>query len=203
MKVIPMGDRPQYAYFRTLANPHASVTAELDISRFYRRIKELDYPFFLTLLHCAAGAANAVAELRRRIWKDQVVEFACCPTSHTLALPDGNYCYCNLDPSMPLEDFLPYAMQQTEKALAAPSLSDGEEALSYLFITSLPWLHFTALNLPTAGAEDSNPRISFGQYLHSGEKLLLPVSLQTHHGLVDGIHMSRFFAELETRLNAI
>ena len=54
-------------------------------------LEEVDYQ------QAAVRAANGVPELRRRIRGDQVVEYDRCPSSHTVALPDGTYCYCRLE----------------------------------------------------------------------------------------------------------
>lgn len=54
-------------------------------------------------------------ELRQRIVDNGIVEFERCPTSYTVALEDGTYCYCRLDTDMPFEDFLPYAAELQKK----------------------------------------------------------------------------------------
>ncbi len=203
MRIIDMTQSPrrgQYEYFRTLQNPHVSLTANCDITHLYQVTKERGYPFFLTLLHCVIGAANAVEEFRRRIRGQEVVEYENCISSHTVALPDGGYCYCELDCSRPLEEFLPYAQREVERSKENASLEDGEEAGRLYFVTSVPWVSFTSIHLPVAGADDSNPRITFGKYFRQEGKLLLPLGLQLHHGLVDGAHIARFFEEFARRM---
>ncbi len=203
MKTVDFGNSPrkgQYEYFRTLENPHASLTVNCDITHLYETVKERGYPFFLTLLHCVIGAANAVPEFRQRIRGEEVVEYENCLSSHTVALEKGGYCYCQLDCSKPLEEFLPYAQEAVELAKQARSLEDGEDGDKLYFVTSVPWVSFTGLHLPTANRDDSNPRISFGKYFTQGEKVLLPLAIQIHHGLIDGSHLGQFFAALEERL---
>lgn len=194
------GRQKQYEYFLSLQNPHVSLTVNCDISRLMQVTKEQNFPFFLTLLHCVIGAANAVPELRQRIRGQEVVEYENCLSSHTVSLPDGGYCYCELDCSKPLEEFLPYAQEAVERAKTAASLDDGEDSGRLFFVTCVPWLSFTSLHLPTADAKDSNPRISFGKYFEQEGKTLLPVQLQVHHGLVDGIHIARFYQGIEERI---
>lgn len=193
----------QYEYFCSLPSPHVALTAQCDITKLMEKVRKNGWPFFLTLLYCAVNAANAVPELRRRIREQQVVEFERCLSSHTVALPDGSYCYCELDCHGPFADFLPYARRQVELAKEKNSLDDGGDADRLFFVTCLPWLSFTAIQLPTAGAQDSNPRLTFGKYEPQGDRLLLPVSLMVHHGLVDGIHIARFFAEFDKQMEAL
>ena len=191
--------RSQYEYFRTFVDPYASITVNCDITHLRRVTQERGLPFFLTVLHCAINAANDVPELRRRIRGDTAVEYSQCDSSHTVALPDGSYCYCRLNCRQPFARFLPYAQAEVERAKAAPCIDDGEDGDSLLFVSSLPWLSFTGLSLPLPQPADSNPRITFGRFFSQDERVLLPVNLTVHHALADGLHVARFFAELERR----
>lgn len=191
--------RAHFDYFRAMANPYLSVTANCDITTLREKTVRDALPFFLSLLHCAIGAANAVPELRRRIRGEEAVEYECCDSSHTVALPDGSYCYCRLNCAKPFSEFLPYAQAEIERAKAAPDIDDGADGDSLFFVSSLPWISFTGLSLPTPSPADSNPRITFGKFFPQGERILLPVNLTVHHALVDGLHAARFFEELACR----
>ncbi len=191
--------RAHFDYFRTMAHPYVGVTANCDITPLREKTVREGLPFFLSLLYCAVNAANEICELRRRIRGDATVEYACCDSSHTVALPDGSYCYCRLDCAKPFDIFLPYAQAEAERVKSAPDIDDGEDGEQLFFISSLPWISFTGLTLPTPCPADSNPRITFGRFFPQEGKLLLPVNLTAHHALVDGLHIARFFAALERR----
>lgn len=107
--------------------------------------RERGTSFFLAMLYAAVRAANGVPELRQRIRGDQVVEYDRCPSSHTVALPDGTYCYCSLEVDRPFREFLPYAAAEQERVKAAPTLEDGEDGESLFFVSCVPWLSYTAL----------------------------------------------------------
>ncbi|MBO5502676.1 MAG: hypothetical protein J6A48_11710, partial [Clostridia bacterium] len=79
---------------------------------------------------------------------------------------------------------------------------DAADAESMFFVSSLPWLHYTCLSEPTGS--DSNPRFSWGRYEadHQG-RLMMPLSVTAHHGLVDGIHIARFYQQLEKQFQRI
>lgn len=192
--------RAQFDYFRTMASPYVSVTAPCDITPLRAAVKERGLPFFLTLLHTAIGAANDVPELRRRIKGDRVAEYDRCLSSHTVALENGAYCYCTLDCAKPLEEFLPYAQQQVAQAVRAPEMDDGEDPDELYFVSSLPWLSFTALSLPVPNPADSNVRITFGKFYEQDGKILLPLNLTAHHALADGIHIARFYEAFDRRV---
>lgn len=185
--------RGQFEYFRGFADPYVGVTANCDITELRRVCKERGYPFFLSALYCAVNAANAVPELRRRICGETVVEYERCISSHTVALDNGSYCYCELDCGKPFAEFLPYALTRVAEAKSAPTCEDGANVEELFFVSSLPWVSFTGIRLPPACPADSNPRITFGKYFLQAERVLLPVDLTVNHALADGLHIARFF----------
>lgn len=194
MKIIDMEKDPRgehFAYFRNFINPNVGLTVPCDITPLYGK-----KPFFLHLLYCAIQAANSVPELRRRIIDDQVVEYESCLSSHTVALPDDTYCYCELDCSMDFKTFLPYAEEQVRKAKERASIEE-HDPVRLFFVSSVPWVSFTGLSLPVPNPPGSNPQITFGKAYWQEGKYLLPLSLTVHHGLCDGVHMAKFFQTFE------
>lgn len=193
-RVVDMEHEPrrrQYEYFRDYANPYASLTAQCDITAL-RGVK----PFFLTILYCAVNAANAVPELRRRIKDGQVVEYDKCLSSHTVALPDETYCYCELDCSMPYADFIPYALERVEAAKMTRLFSDADPESLY-FVSCVPWVSFTNIGHPLPMPADSMPRITFGKAYERDGRYWLPVDLTVNHALADGVHIGKFFQKLD------
>ena len=194
--------RAHFEYFSAMANPYMGLTVELELGGFRSAMKRRGAPFFLSFLWCVTRAANSVPELRRRIAPDgSVVEFARCRSSHTLALDDGTYCYCELDAAAPLDEYIPYARREQERARAAASLSDGD-GLDLLFISSLPWLSYAALVQPTPAPADSNPRITWGRVFERGGREYIPLTVLCNHALVDGLHLAQFFDALRRELDS-
>lgn len=194
--------REHFAYFNTLAYPYVGLTVNVDITACLARIKREGLPFFLTVCYCASRAANAVPALRQRILNGEVVQFDRCRTSHTVALEDGTFCYCTLeDDTLPLEVYLRRGRQAQAEAKVRRSIQeDPEEVLDKLFISSLPWVSYTALIQPVPQPADSHPRISWGKYFLQEGRTLLPVSILCHHALVDGLHLAAFYRALDLEL---
>ncbi len=192
--------RAHFEYFSAMADPYAGVTAEVDVTRFLAACKGTGTPFFLSFLYCAGRAANAVPQLRQRIVDGRPVEFGMCDTSHTVMRADGTYSYCRLNCMQPFAGYLPAAQALQEEARVRGGLDDGEDALSLLFISTLPWVRYTDLRQPVPNPADSNPRITWGKYVTEGERTVMPVTLLVNHALVDGAHMGQFFQALEEEL---
>lgn len=192
--------RAHFSYFSAMANPYVGVTVEVDITDFLARCHEKGYPFFLSFVHAVGQAANDVPQLRQRIIDGGIAEFDSCDTSHSVMCADGTYAYCRLDCRGSLEDFLPEAKKLHEQARLLPTLDDGEDGVGLLFLSSLPWISYTALVQPTPTPADSNPRITWGKYFTRDGRTLLPVTLLANHALVDGLHMAAFYEALSAHL---
>ena len=196
--------RAHFAYFSSLSYPYVGVTVNVDVTALVRRCRAEGWSFYLTFLHAAALAADGVPELRRRIHQGGIVEYDECPTSHVELLADGTYCYCTLRHHMPFSEYLPRAERQRALSREAASIEEDEDAEGMYFISTLPWLRYTALIQPVAGGEESNPRITWGRYeADAAGRLQLPVSLLVHHALADGVHIAAFYANLNKEIGTI
>lgn len=69
-------------------------------------------------------------------------------------------------------------------------------------ISMIPWVHFTGfqLNLPK-GYHYFLPIFTMGQFYSKKKHILIPISIQVHHAVCDGFHVSRFLNELQEAIN--
>ncbi|MDD6871969.1 MAG: CatA-like O-acetyltransferase [Clostridiales bacterium] len=195
--------RAHFEYFSAMADPYVGVTAEVELHGLPNLCRAANAPFFLSFLYAAARAVNAVPELRQRIVEGAPVEFERCDTSHTVMRPDGTYGYCRVSCAASFEDYLPEAIRRHERAKAETGLDDGEDALSLIFVSTLPWLYYTDLRQPTPRPADSNPRVTWGKYRVQNGAATMPVTLLAHHALVDGVHIARFYEELNAQIERL
>lgn len=196
--------KKHFEYFSGLAYPYVGVTVNVDITELIHFIKEQRLPFFLTMCYCVSTAANQIPEFRQRILNNQIIEYDHCQTSHTVALDNGTYCYCQLDSCYSFEEYIPYAVKEQEKAKQTPSIEESEEdILDKIFISTVPWISYTSLINPVPSPADSNPRITWGKYFVQNGRTLLHLSVLCHHALVDGLHISRFYQMLEKQFENI
>ena len=66
----------------------------------------------------------------------------------------------------------------------------------WIFLSCLPWMRFTSLTNPNGGPNDCIPRISWGKLDNQGSRWTIPVAVQVHHALVDGVHVGKFYEAL-------
>lgn len=194
--------KAHFEYFNSLAYPYVGVTVNVDITELKEAVSRKRLPFFLTVCYCVGRAANEVPEFRQRIQEGQIVEFGHCRTSHTVALDDGTYCYCNLESNKPFRDYITYAVREQEKAKEEATIHEDDN-LDMIFISTVPWISYTSLIQPVPMPADSNPRITWGKYFRQEGRILLPVSVLCHHALVDGLHIAMFYELLEKEISAV
>ena len=196
--------RQHFAYFLSMPYPYVGVTSNVDVTELVRFCREKKYSFYLLFIHAVALAADDIPQLRQRIRNRGIIEYSECPTSHIELLDNGTYCYCTLRHHRPLEEYVPYAEDARRQCRLRGSIEEGSDSDSMYFISALPWLHYTSLIQPVAGGEDANPRITWGKFQkdHDGREQL-PVSILAHHGLVDGLHIARFYDNLEQQLRQL
>mgnify|MGYP002624738999 CR=1 FL=1 len=192
--------RAHFDYFRKLTYPYVGTTVSVDVTDLLSYCKRQKRSFYLTFLHAAALAADGVPELRQRIRGAGIIEYAECPTSHVELLPDGTYCYCTLHHHMPLDEYFVRA-EDARKRCAENGITEDDDAESQYFISTLPWIHYSALIQPVAGGDESNPRITWGKYETDDKgRALMPVSILIHHALADGMQIAQFYSNLDAEI---
>lgn len=190
--------RKHFEFFNALDYPHFNITANLQIQRLYRVVKPAGLSMFRAVLFLAVKTANEIPEFRQRIRGKTVVEHESVHPSYTSMTDAEVFSFTDVryDPDPRMFWQLTDAKEQEVKSEA--SLEDDPHRDDYLFITSIPWVHFTSFVHPIhMRVVDSVPRLSWGKYLWQGEQLLLPFSVQAHHALVDGQHTGQYFQLLQ------
>ena len=199
-KVIDMQNYPrrdQFELFRSYAYPYMGLTVNVDITDFLRKVKGKKADFHLSFCWCVYRAANAVPEFKQRIKGEGIVEYAEALLSCTLSMPDGNYCYCDLDCNMPFDEYLPKALEDKRLAIERGKIEEYADVDASLFCSCVPWLSYSALVQPVPQPADSNPRITWGRYFEQNGRTFIPLSALCNHALMDGRHMSLFYAAMD------
>jgi len=187
--------RALWEAFRDRDVPFFSVTAMVDITQFKTIVNQTDHGFFVSLSFLISKAVNSVPELRHRIIKGELFEFDRVDPGFTVSLPDRTFAFCDSRYFEDFDEYQKYATDRINEARKNPDCSTGEKHHMF-FISNLPWISFTSITHPYDKKYASIPVISIGRYSRQNEKLIIPIGIQVHHGLVDGIHVAGFFERL-------
>ena len=209
--------KDHFLHFLTMQNPLITVTSQVDITEWEKRRKQGGYPFFLSFQYAMVRAANRIPAFRQRILEDGIVEYEYSHPSYTVALPDGTYRYCLVHGDQSFESYLEEGRRKQAKAMQQENLAEDEEeeVLGLLFVSCVPWLSYTSIGLPLPSPTFSIPSLILGKaveetYLALEEgkvvekkKVTLPVTVLANHALMDGLHLSQFYAYLVEELEGM
>ncbi len=192
--------RAQYDFFRTYEQPFFQVCAEVQVSATWRRCREEGHSFFLASWFLCVQAANDVVPFRCRLREEGVWVHERVGLATTVLREDESFAFCHL-PDLPTFGAFagPAAEVVRSACLPASTMDDRPDDDALIHGSTLPWLRFTGFShARRASARDSIPKIVFGRVSqdHRGEHLM-PVAVDVHHALMDGIHVARFFQRLE------
>lgn len=192
--------REQFELFKNFGLPYFSITADVDITA-YREALPKSGRFTIGLVYALATAANAVPEFRQRIRGDDVIEFDTVHPSIIVLNDEDAFRFCAFPFAQDYSEFSKDAPARMEQARAASSMFDFQDQDDFLFLTGLPWISFSGVfHAAPIQAPDSVPRIAWGKYRNAGGRIMLPLNVQLHHALVDGIHVGRFYSKVEEML---
>lgn len=194
--------KDHYNYFKQLDYPHFNICGNVDITNFYKYVKGNNIPFFISVLYTSTKTANSIKEFKYRIRGNNVIEHETVNPSFTVMTEGEVFSFCT---SNFVDDFTMFkynTLNQIEKVKNNISIEDEPGRDDLLYITSIPWISFTNITHPIQMKPvDSIPRISWGKYFEEGGKIKLPLSVQAHHALVDGIHVGQFFNNFQEILD--
>ena len=194
-----------YQLFRGMANPHLGLTVQVDASAVMETLKPEGLPVFNLCLFAIMRAANRVEALRQRFRGDTVIQHDRVDASFTVPIADECFAFCEVDFTDQWRPFNRACQQVIDQAKQQTVLSENVEEGDdrYIYLSCLPWVHFTAMQNPFDGPEDCIPRIIWGQLRREAAGWRMPVCVEAHHALVDGLHLGRFFQYLEEEIASL
>ncbi len=196
--------REAYEMFRDFGFPYFSITANVDVTALRAAAKEKKTSFTIGLVYVLSRAANAVPAFRQRMDGDGVVEYRVVHPSITVLADDDQFRFCSLRYADEFAQFAAGAKERIERARTASSVWSEPDRNDFLFMTSLPWIAFTAIVHPVPlDPPDSVPRFAWGKYEQRGGRTTMPLNVQVHHALLDGVHVGRYFELVQSLLDTI
>lgn len=205
MREIDLNNWPRRDHFlrhNRLDNPHFGLCANVDISAFYPAVKLRGLSFTVAMAYLLARAANDLPEFRLRIRGDRVIEHELVHPSWTFMTEGDLFSYCTVSFDPDFARFAEKAAAQIAAIAAQPTVEDEPGQDDLLYMSSIPWVTFTAVLHPQHYSPvDSVPRLAWGKFFRAGQRLHMPLSVQAHHALMDGVHLGRYYARVQQILD--
>ena len=186
-----------------MASPTFGIVTEVDCDKCYKNAKKNKESFFANYLHKSMIAANSVDELKYRIIDNEIIEFDKIHPGITIGREDETFGFGCVKFSYNFETFKSELENEilAVKNCSGLRLNNDDVKKDLIRHSSIPWTSFTGILHPTNLVKtESVPKITFGKfYIREGKKHL-PISIEAHHGLVDGVHIAKYLEEFQFQL---
>ncbi len=195
--------KEHYEFFSSFKSPHFGFTANVKCTKTYAKAKETNQSFFALYFHKSLMAANSVSEFKYRIIDSKVYELDKVNGGTTIARDDHTFAFSLIEYDANFAIFNERLQKEIQEVKNSTGLrlNRDKQSIDLIRYTTIPWVSFTHILHPTNfDNTDSIPRISFGKFFEENNEKYLPVSVEGHHGLMDGYHISEFFRIFEELL---
>lgn len=199
-KIIDLNNYKRKEYFNHFTKDIPctySITCKIDVSN----IKSKNYKFYPACIFAVTSAVNMYEEFRTAYnSQHELVVYNEMLPCYTV-LNSNTETFFNLwtPYNSNLQEFIKSYNEDIAKYKNSTVLNPKENMPENIFpISALPLLHFEGFNLNLLkGYDYLLPIFTFGKYENINGRFIMPVSVQVHHGVCDGYHVSRFITTLQ------
>jgi len=197
--------REHYAIYEGWDFPYINIGVNIDVTRLLDYTREHGLSSYLALVHTAHRTALGLVDFRYRIVDGAPVLLDHMDLSFTY-MPPGSELFIIV--CIDYVDHLATFHRKAQERALAQGRDVGVAALrgrwDLVRYSALPWVQYTHMVRTIArSGVDSAPKMTWGKYFAQGERMLVPFSVQVHHGLMDGYHLGRFFDTLQSNIDAL
>ncbi len=192
--------RSHFDFFRHYERPWFTLCADVDVTPVTERCAQPGGPsYFLATLWMSLKAANEIEALRLRLRGERVVVHDRVHGGSTVLMPDETFVFAYFDYLPEFAPFAERAAAELRRVRSDPGeLRPRPERDDMIHYSIIPWVAFSSFQHARArGANESVPRLVFGKRRDVAGRQLMPVSVEVHHALVDGLHVGRFYERFE------
>jgi chloramphenicol O-acetyltransferase type A len=187
-----------FYFFKKFRHPHFNICTDIEVTNTYHYTRVNKISIFTAVLFAVMKTCNELEEFRYRIKGNKIKVHEKVNPGITLLVNEDIYGNCIFKYSETFNKFLDEYLSASAKAKEKINIGEEQKGRDDLiFISALPWITFTSVTNPMDGnPNDSIPRIIWGKHFKRDGKIMMPVSVQVNHCLMDGVHVAKFFFKL-------
>jgi chloramphenicol O-acetyltransferase type A len=195
--------RSLFEFYRNFDKPYFNVCTRLDVTNLLAALSSRKgISVTLTYHYFALRTANEIEPFRYRLRQGRVVVHDVVHGGTTILLPDESFGLAYFEYERDFAKFHEAASRAVTQALEAGGglkLEDTDD--DRLHFTTLPWISFTSFShARNWRREESATKIAFGKFAEENGRTWLPISVEVHHALMDGLHVGRFLSQMQEAL---
>lgn len=193
--------RELFEFFIGYTNPYFNVCSRVDVTKLVELVRQRDLRISSAVHYFALRVANEIEPFRYRLKDEGVFVYDVIHGGTTVLLPNETFTYAYFDYQRDFEKFVNDMSQAVNEVRAGDGRLRPTMRDDVIYHTTLPWISFTSFShARTGGRGESIPRLVFGKFTKENERLMMPISVEVHHALVDGLHVGQYLSTLEEAL---
>lgn len=193
--------RELFEFFIAYSDPYFNVSACVDVTKLVALARERNIKISLAVHYFGLRIANDIEPFRYRLKDGKVFVYDVIHGGTTVLRPNETFAYAYFDYQSDFEKFVNDMGKAVDEVRTSTGPLKPTMRDDLIYHTTLPWISFTSFKHARGqGRGESIPRIVFGKFTEENGRLMMPISVEVHHALVDGLHVGRFLTSLEEAL---
>lgn len=203
--------RDRFEFFESFENPLLNLCFDLEVKDFRPYCKARNLPPFHFFLFCLFSSLSELDNFKYRIYQGKVIKVDELFGSYTVMNEENLFNYTRFKLSSDLNQFIINSQASKDEAVNSLELINTGKELperemkNYVFVTSIPWLRLTSIEHPVYKFKSADiPGIAWGKFCSlSDNQMLIPFSVQAHHGFVDAFHINQLAELIKAKISTI
>jgi len=192
-----------FKFYQHASQPWFNIVSNVNATKLMATCKCRNISFFHAYLYLTQVAVNQHDAFKIRIVEDEVRSYQDIAISCAILADDETMRFCDIPYCIPFQKFDEVAQQTQARVKKSPFIAAdfvGQAMIqNVVHMSVIPWISFTSFsNARNTACVDSIPKIIYGKASETFEGLMMPLSVEVHHGVMDGLHVGRFFETIQT-----
>ncbi len=197
--------KEHFEFYSQFEEPFFGIVADVDCTQAYRYVKENGISFYAWYMYQSLKVVNEISEFKTRIVNSQPVVYDHVHFAGTTLRDDETFGFTFAEYNAEFSIFEANIKRASESVKKSSGLGLNEDTgrLDVIHYSTLPWVNFTGLTHARCYKfSDSIPKISFGKAIDDKGVLKMPIAINGHHALMDGLHVGYFLDKFQNLLNS-
>ena len=182
-----------------------SLTVDIDVANLKLYSKKTGIPFYPLMLWVVSKVINNHDEFKYS-WdnKGNLIRWDYVSPSYTdFHSNDENFTKLVTEYTDDLHEFYGRVMADRERHKNDRAVLDNQP-LNFFDVSCLPWVRYKHFDVHVFDeGKFLAPVVTWGKYEQADGKLLMPLTMNIHHAVADGFHLSRFFNEVQELIDSL
>lgn len=194
-----------FEFFKAYELPRYQVTVDIDVTNLYTYVKINQLSFYFSMMWIVLHELNQIENFKYRIENDEVIYYDIIHSSFTDMIKNSDqFKIVNTQYHEDIDKFIKDAKEKSEQQKDQFINYDEEIRQDLAYITVFPWFAYSQItNATQLDPKDAIPRIVWGKYKHINDKLIMPMTIEVHHGFVDGYHVGLLINRIVTYIEQL